>query len=538
MPNGLAASEHRDARKASSPASPATFGTCTNPRFANSGAEACIYMPILLDVTRLHLGPSPARATMSEEPSLPPLPVSWDEQSETFRNSRKRVRHPHPGHAPTLKYNSSDPAIFSSDDDPALDNYVEGRRKKRYVGTWFQHPSELHVPKRRQWRQADSGVFLGSDGDDSDDLMPEPKPRLPVRSPLRRVSKAEHLARDKVRACLDQGKETVDFWSMGLEDISNDTIGLLSQFSCIPVVAKDVAFEQKDPELKIYLAMNRLTRVPGAMFDLTYLTILSLRGNKLTELPPAISKLRNLQELNVSQNRLRHLPVELLDLFANGNRLHTLVIHPNPFWQPDGVVDAAEPTRFIFFQYDEAVPVPHLVSRSLGRSPVQLTNTTGRVLSDFQFPSDYKCQILPVATRDEGHPTASVPSLLEVAFRTCYRSAQLPEMADYIPDGLPNLRQLLERAAKQKETGGLMCCRCRKLTVVPTAEWVEWREIRTCRRPELTARLVPLSMADGERAVPFIHRGCSWRCGPDGLGEGGWGVPKGYADPIRIEEEI
>ncbi|KAJ4138958.1 hypothetical protein NW765_002854 [Fusarium oxysporum] len=238
----------------------------------------------------------------SEELSLPVLPaVSWDEQSQTFSNNpRKRVRNAASKHAPSSAFNnSSDPAIFSSDDDPALDNYVEGRRKKRYIGSWFQqHPtssdstfSEIHVPKqRRQWtRQADSGVFLGSDGNESDVLetVPEvPKPRLPqLDRVVRRVSRAEQVARDRVRACLDAGEETIDFWSLGLEDVSNDTISPLSQFTCIPVVTKDVAFEQKDPEIKIYMAQNRLTRVPGAIFDLTYLTTLSLRHNKLTELP-------------------------------------------------------------------------------------------------------------------------------------------------------------------------------------------------------------------------------------------------------------
>lgn len=34
---------------------------------------------------------------------------------------------------------SSDLGIFSSDDDPALDNYFQARQKKRYVGTWFDH---------------------------------------------------------------------------------------------------------------------------------------------------------------------------------------------------------------------------------------------------------------------------------------------------------------------------------------------------------------------------------------------------------------
>ncbi|CAJ0549230.1 Ff.00g028430.m01.CDS01 [Fusarium sp. VM40] len=512
----------------------------------------------------------------SEELSLPRLPaVSWDEQSQTFSNNpRKRVRNAASKHAPSSAFNnSSDPAIFSSDDDPALDNYVEGRRKKRYVGSWFQqHPtssdstfSEIHVPKqRRPWtRQADSGVFLGSDGNESDEMLEpvleEPKPRLPqLDLAVRRVSRAEQVARDKVRACLEAGEETIDFWSMGLEDVSNDTISPLSQFACIPIVTKDVAFEQKDPELKIYMAQNRLARVPGAIFDLTYLTILSLRHNKLTELPPAIAKLRHLKELNVSQNRLRHLPVELLDLFASDSKLDTLVVHPNPFWQPDENLEQTEnqPDNMLF-SYTESEPssTPHLVSRALGRTPLQLSDTTGRIFSSFKFPTDHRKLILPV---DDGEPEFSpsssvssmtesqrlegashVPSLLETALRACYSSTQLSEMPYYIPEGLNHLRKLLERAQRQKEAGGLTCSKCRKLMVIPTAEWVEWREVRTCKEIKQenssVVRMTPLSMAEGEKTVPFIYRGCSWRCGPGEIDKDNWGLPNGNLVPVVDE---
>ncbi|KAM0434305.1 hypothetical protein ACHAQK_008738 [Fusarium lateritium] len=512
----------------------------------------------------------------SEELSLPRLPaVSWDEQSQTFSNNpRKRVRNAASKHAPSSAFNnSSDPAIFSSDDDPALDNYVEGRRKKRYIGTWFQqHPtssdstfSEIHVPKqRRPWtRQADSGVFLGSDGNESDEMLEpvleEPKPRLPqLDLAVRRVSRAEQVARDKVRACLEAGEETIDFWSMGLEDVSNDTISPLSQFACIPIVTKDVAFEQKDPELKIYMAQNRLARVPGAIFDLTYLTILSLRHNKLTELPPAIAKLRHLKELNVSQNRLRHLPVELLDLFASDSKLDTLVVHPNPFWQPDQNLEQTEdqPDNMLFsYTESEPLPTPHLVSRALGRTPLQLSDTTGRIFSSFKFPTDHRKLILPV---DDGEPEFSpsssvssmtesqrlegashVPSLLETALRACYSSTQLSEMPYYFPEGLNHLRKLLERAQRQKEAGGLTCSRCRKLMVIPTAEWVEWREVRTCKEIKQenssVVRMTPLSMAEGEKTVPFIHRGCSWRCGPGEIDKDNWGLPNGNLVPVVDE---
>ncbi|KAG7138509.1 hypothetical protein HYQ45_004381 [Verticillium longisporum] len=70
---------------------------------------------------------------MADEPSLPRLPaISWNEHTQSFSNNpRKRGRARRSSNATPLFNNSSDPAVFSSDDDPALDNYVEGRRKKR-----------------------------------------------------------------------------------------------------------------------------------------------------------------------------------------------------------------------------------------------------------------------------------------------------------------------------------------------------------------------------------------------------------------------
>ena len=97
---------------------------------------------------------------MSDEPTLPRIPPSKAADA-IFGPARKRVRLDlldgsgarHLSAQQLLFNNSSDPAVFSSDDDPALDNYappdptsgatVGGRlrKKKRYVGAWFaQHP--------------------------------------------------------------------------------------------------------------------------------------------------------------------------------------------------------------------------------------------------------------------------------------------------------------------------------------------------------------------------------------------------------------
>ncbi|KAL6865586.1 hypothetical protein ACO1O0_001680 [Amphichorda felina] len=523
----------------------------------------------------------------SEEPSLPRLPaVSWDEHSQSFSNNpKKRGRFPpRQSGASILSFNSSDPAVFSSDDDPALDNYVEGRRKKRYVGSWFQQqpassdsafgePVPQPKTKRTLARQLDSGVFLGSDGTECDDMLElEIPPRLPQleRAVAPRMSESECLLQERIQLCLENGDETIDFMSMDLEELSNETVMPLSHLTCIPQVTRDVAFEQKDPELKLYLSQNRLSRLPGALFDLTHLTTLSLRGNQLQKLPPAIGKLCNLQELNISQNRLSWLPVEILNLLSVDSKLRTLLLHPNPFSKPDQGDEMfetledddpevhddhdldMEPEEVPVWHMDE-IPVemlPRIISRRLARSPLQVSDSSGRIVSRFNLPLEptsqpleveavYKKKLtsiggesnpyLDVAEDSERSKATRVPSLLETVMRTCYRSEYLGEFKGFIPDELSNLRQLFDRAVRQKEAGGLTCSRCRKTMVVPALEWIEWREVDTLtkfRKIRGKYRLDPLSEAEDELVVPFLHRACSWRCGP-GEENSGWEFPTG-----------
>jgi hypothetical protein len=495
----------------------------------------------------------------SDEPSLPGLPgVSWDEQSQTFSNNPRKRRQ---AQQSNLAYNSSDPAVFSSDDDPALDNYVEGRRKRRYVGTWYQQdpassdsgfgePSARPATKTKRTlaRQLDSGVFLGSDSTDSDDLMECPevpsRPRL-AQLVVPRISDAEQLLRTKIRSCMDSGEETIDFWSNDLEELSNETVAPLSQFSCIPTVTKDVAFEQKDPQLKLYLAANRLSRIPGALFDITHLTILSLRGNQLEEIPQSISKLINLKELNISQNRLRHLPVELFSLMETGSKLETLTIHPNPFFQPDvtfggfyaeDTLQKPEPTpnsKPGTPKYALSYKPPRFLCRRLGRSRVEEYDCRGDNPSKFtnadapkRLPVDlvfdkahYSTWWYPANHFKQCDPRRGftrVPNLIEAALRSCSKSTHLSELEHYVNEELPHLQRLLHRASRQKAIGGVSCSECKTCIVTPALEWIEWRDLRSVKpQPgNLAHRMSPLSELLSEMAVPFLHRACSRRCGP------------------------
>lgn len=178
----------------------------------------------------------------TREPSLPPpLPaVSWDAHTQSFAKRKRST-------ASQLFSDSSDPAIFSSDDDPALDNYVEGRhKKKRYVGSWFQQrpassdsglsvrPESSGRPESR-WKRpfvpVDSGVFMGSDNS-SDDLLDDLPPvrankaifppatttkpaapqlvQVPRPSQKGKHSDTEAKVLEIIRRCIDRGTEDVD----------------------------------------------------------------------------------------------------------------------------------------------------------------------------------------------------------------------------------------------------------------------------------------------------------------------------------------
>jgi len=57
-------------------------------------------------------------------------------------------------------------------------------------------------------------------------------------------------------------------------------------------------------DLAVYLANNSLVSLPSALFEISNLTTLSLRGNELDCLPAAIGELRNLRELHIGGNRI------------------------------------------------------------------------------------------------------------------------------------------------------------------------------------------------------------------------------------------
>ncbi|KAK7914422.1 leucine Rich Repeat family protein [Apiospora marii] len=532
---------------------------------------------------------------MADEPTLPPLPsVSWDSGSQSF--TRKRVRGAN--NAPPIFSNSSDPAVFSSDDDPNVENYAQGgrQRKKRYVGSWFhQHPASGDSAfgdevrpnpktKRTFQRQFDSGVWMGSDiSTDMEEVGMEigltANPRIPqlnVSRPVTVPSPAEREAHRRIKEAIDLGRENLDLTSLGLERLSDAVLSSLSELSCTPLVTDGVPFEHKDPALKIFLSGNPLIRAPSALFKLEFLSVLSLRNTQIIELPPAIGYLRNLKTLNISLTRLRYLPAELLDLMTFDGKLKELMIHPNPFHQPDqrqyqgalfpSLSDEPQDALLLhetegkkaydgrtiraWLEKDASLPEDeefrHRTSLPLdvwqmllaARSPVQFTDSRGVQLSQFTLPElpteDGVSPLvveteeltspptLPRSVRDSNATATSfsrVPSLMEIALRSCSRTAHREQLPEWLEGSDPHhladtLRDLNAQADANGNSGTVPCSTCRKPVVRPLAQWIEWWDLGMVSLINgLSICPIDISELD-KKSVPFMKRACSWGCLP------------------------
>ncbi|PQE31802.1 leucine Rich Repeat family protein [Rutstroemia sp. NJR-2017a WRK4] len=287
---------------------------------------------------------------MADELTLPKLIRNESHSTDAIPShfSKKRVRDSPPP-------DSSDQPIFSSDDDPSVEKYTQGRRKQRFRGPWFNQqlasdppalddePARPRAPvkhKRKFQRQVDSGIFMGSDGTDLEEAESAVEDRINIPVPPAPQSQKYKMAlnppkdvhaQTRIEKCLEKGEENIDLSRLALEDLSSATIIPLKGF-IKPVLSE---YTNLEPSLKIILSSNLLTRLPAELFNLDRLVFLSLRNNRLRELPPAIGKLKNLEDLNISQNKLGYLPYEILDLFlAERSSLFDLQLHPNPFYMP------------------------------------------------------------------------------------------------------------------------------------------------------------------------------------------------------------
>ncbi|KAH8601798.1 hypothetical protein B0O99DRAFT_588976 [Bisporella sp. PMI_857] len=497
-----------------------------------------------------------------EDDSYPLPKLTWHPSTESFSHDRpsKRVRL-----SPPL---SSDPVLFSSDDDPSIDNYVgPGRRKRQFRGPWYQQKEcgsqnvQVRNSRRKFERQYDSGVFLGSDCTDTEDAVEDDGQwRNPLglsarqwnsRQPIvKQEATPEVLARKYIDICLEEGLEIIDLSSRNLTVLSNDTIRPLSTFTRNLTFAIDV-FDELNPNLKIFLASNRLNYLPEELFNLERLTVLSIRDNDIYEIPPVIARLQNLNELNISQNKLQYLPYEILDLFSANCHLTGFQIHPNPFLEPHFPPEEEAGSD----EEVEVIPVVQTQSRPRrgaiwpglqnwhpewkisyqARSEIRYLDFNGAHLQGPNFSRNTlfgpgtptngipiaKCDDVPQPPNTRGYMVSRAPSLLEVALNACAQSSDLPNLSAMLPDLSPEyFPGLLAYASAKKESGDTICTMCKRKFIIPRTEWIEWWEIRkSIENQNMATAIAPFQEMVNERdvkerMVPLIRRGCSWLCTP------------------------
>ncbi|KAK4541543.1 hypothetical protein LTR36_007840 [Oleoguttula mirabilis] len=254
---------------------------------------------------------------------------------------------------------SSDPPLFSdtTSDGGDASHYEEQPRRKRLVrGPWWNvgkgrgQSLRRSMAKTERLRNGDSGVWMGSDESEaSSDCLISSQQRMQElamqdmadeeMSSDETLPNAEALAARLVHGCVDKGKEVVDLSDRGLIHLSNATLAPLHQlirpsFVGVTHPPSEDEFSPLTPSIQLFLSRNQLTALPLELFNLTNISVLSLRNNDLQHLSPAIARLNKLKELNIAGNNISYLPWELLELLDRRGKHRQITVRPNPLIEP------------------------------------------------------------------------------------------------------------------------------------------------------------------------------------------------------------
>ena len=266
------------------------------------------------------------------------------------------------------------------------------------------------------------------------------------------------------------------------------------------VTPVEVAFQSLVVQLSLIVTGNYLRSLPGEVYKLSNLTILSARLNRLTEISPSIANLQNLHELNLSMNELRYLPFEILELCRG--TLTGLRIQANPFLEPFPRNWKAN-THFLS---DEAfLKWLHAKGPALrARSTVAYFDAYGKVCrGSSPAPSRTQEHIHLAESLWTPSDVTRVPSLAELCLRSCQGSTILEDFAlnPANEEDLPEtIIPLLQEAWMTRDAGEKQCSVCKRSYIIPRTEWLEWWSHFT------TYETMP---------KPFIRRGCTWACVPE-----------------------
>lgn len=178
---------------------------------------------------------------------------------------------------------------------------------------------------------------FGGDGNfdfPSDPPMPEPQDEG-LGKGKEGLTGAEYAFYTAIQISVE---DNVTSWSLNNCGIRNHWVRHLEMLNQVVVVPPDDSTEVPDerqyrsmePKLHLNLADNELTYISLNLFNLQFLTGLTLRGNDLEVIPPEIAQLVNLQNLDLSNNLIRTLPCEILTLCMEDGPLLRISLVDNP----------------------------------------------------------------------------------------------------------------------------------------------------------------------------------------------------------------
>ncbi|PTU25150.1 hypothetical protein P175DRAFT_0451567 [Aspergillus ochraceoroseus IBT 24754] len=451
-----------------------------------------------------------------------------------------------------------------------------GTRKRRYRGTWWGEMVKDTKRKRADFkdkRLVDSGVWMGSDESGAESFltsedaasnwgeelllreaggsiplpvsMPSPVvrtgefPSLDVQGPyeqsglsgngngslggpragFRKVeeSREHQMARAVVNDCLEKGQDSIDLSNGNLRVVPPGLLQPLQHLTKLPSIREppisEEGYTSLQPFLRLFLAGNSLGSLPGELFELDALRVLSLRNNKFTQIPPAIRTLTLLQELNLSVNRLQYLPWELLWLIKKGDLKH-LTVRPNPLLQIEesriaqwhiATNDGEQPLKAC--EYSGPAPEEAWAPIHIATGPIRRFNMEG-----FPIPDG---QTTPSTTTTENE--SRVPSLREASLLAFSKSSFFDQIPDADMADFPSLMlRLLRQARDVRRSGGRSCSVCYRSFVIARTEWIEWWDCSTYEN----GLKGPRSTGEKLRPLPFRRLGCSWACVPGHHGAG------------------
>ena len=504
-------------------------------------------------ILMMALPSSPPRFSSEEPPSSPLLPTLNDVHF-TANAGRKRL---HSDYGSL----SSDP-LFSEDASELdfKDEEEQPKRKRLFKGPWWdvgRRPRQSlrrNMMKKERFRNVDSGVWMGSDGsDESLPAMDPPRMKLAFRDESSRTQERPGLGNDPVafadrvvQGCLENGRETIDLSGIGLTAISNATLGPLHQMirhahDDLTQPPSEDLFAPLTPSIQLFLYGNLLTSLPSELFNLTNITVLSLRNNSLHEIPSCITRLSKLAELNIAGNQLASLPWELLNVLRSTEDACKVSLRPNPFSVPRLSTDAELPSQIdVDESRTESSTAASILTRQLqmrfirGRqalnggdadaTPKKKRNSKEQLIflapsrimfresdgalarSGLNIGTDeenaWEAPVLDTQYPPRTEASSTAPSLFELALRSAQLSYDLRDVSSALPkDTPPTVARALEKAAQGVEYGNERCSTCSKTFVVARAEWLEYW-FHGHEYYDLSE----------EKILPFKRKACSWNC--------------------------